>query len=131
MKGDITELGAESRIEVALDYVELALRLWEFFFVSSRRRHTILVSDWSSDVCSSDLMIRHVFLYLLGRQGVLHHRSVRGRSDVRERRRFMHRHVPDDDHKERFRRGRHAVSSRDWKSGVEGKRVELRGRRVI
>src|SRR5258706_1635973 len=26
-----------------------------FFFVSSRRRHTRLVSDWSSDVCSSDL----------------------------------------------------------------------------
>src|SRR5258706_3235811 len=25
---------------------------------SSRRRHTRLVSDWSSDVCSSDLMIR-------------------------------------------------------------------------
>src|SRR5437016_10167038 len=24
-------------------------------FVSSRRRHTMLVSDWSSDVCSSDL----------------------------------------------------------------------------
>src|SRR5258706_13573086 len=24
------------------------------FFLSSRRRHTILVSDWSSDVCSSD-----------------------------------------------------------------------------
>src|SRR5262249_60013258 len=24
-------------------------------FFSSRRRHTILVSDWSSDVCSSDL----------------------------------------------------------------------------
>src|SRR5258706_14405520 len=28
--------------------------VWGFFF-SSRRRHTILVSDWSSDVCSSDL----------------------------------------------------------------------------
>src|SRR5437016_8083457 len=28
-----------------------------FFFFSSRRRHTRLVSDWSSDVCSSDLMI--------------------------------------------------------------------------
>src|SRR5215213_7022466 len=27
----------------------------EFFFFSSRRRHTRLVSDWSSDVCSSDL----------------------------------------------------------------------------
>src|SRR5256885_16749689 len=26
-----------------------------FFFVSSRRRHTRLQGDWSSDVCSSDL----------------------------------------------------------------------------
>src|ERR1019366_9076071 len=30
-----------------------------FFFFSSRRRHTILVSDWSSDVCSSDLGTPH------------------------------------------------------------------------
>src|SRR5262249_56903771 len=30
------------------------LCLYVFFF-SSRRRHTRLVSDWSSDVCSSDL----------------------------------------------------------------------------
>src|SRR5438046_3977740 len=29
--------------------------LYLFFFFSSRRRHTRLVSDWSSDVCSSDL----------------------------------------------------------------------------
>src|SRR5262249_57651002 len=28
---------------------------WWLFFFSSRRRHTRLVSDWSSDVCSSDL----------------------------------------------------------------------------
>src|SRR5258706_9748104 len=28
---------------------------WSSFFFSSRRRHTRLVSDWSSDVCSSDL----------------------------------------------------------------------------
>src|SRR5258706_8939192 len=27
----------------------------DIFFFSSRRRHTRLVSDWSSDVCSSDL----------------------------------------------------------------------------
>src|SRR5262249_59453644 len=27
-----------------------------YFFFSSRRRHTRLVSDWSSDVCSSDLL---------------------------------------------------------------------------
>src|SRR5262245_62663254 len=28
-----------------------------FFFFSSRRRHTRCLSDWSSDVCSSDLFI--------------------------------------------------------------------------
>src|SRR5256885_7805611 len=37
------------------------MRLWgcgiacSFFFFSSRRRHTRLQGDWSSDVCSSDL----------------------------------------------------------------------------
>src|SRR5256885_2784108 len=30
-------------------------RLYLFFFFSSRRRHTRLQGDWSSDVCSSDL----------------------------------------------------------------------------
>src|SRR5256885_5874633 len=34
--------------------VELA----SFFFFSSRRRHTRLQGDWSSDVCSSDLLSR-------------------------------------------------------------------------
>src|SRR6266571_7798007 len=28
-----------------------------FFFFSSRRRHTRLTCDWSSDVCSSDLAV--------------------------------------------------------------------------
>src|SRR3989454_5313926 len=28
-----------------------------FFFFSSRRRHTRLQGDWSSDVCSSDLVV--------------------------------------------------------------------------
>src|SRR5574341_1934755 len=44
-----------------------------FFFFSSRRRHTRLVGDWSSEVCSSDLNkqlhttpMNH-FFYLLGR----------------------------------------------------------------
>src|SRR5476649_3025246 len=33
-----------------------------FFFFSSRRRHTRSLSDWSSDVCSSDLLeLRDVF----------------------------------------------------------------------
>src|SRR5438093_6569320 len=39
-------------------------RLWShhqvLFFFSSRRRHTRLVSDWSSDVCSSDLVLERL-----------------------------------------------------------------------
>src|SRR5690606_39500872 len=30
--------------------------LYSFFFFSSRRRHTRFSRDWSSDVCSSDLV---------------------------------------------------------------------------
>src|SRR2546429_9050116 len=30
--------------------------LWRFVFFSSRRRHTRCSRDWSSDVCSSDLV---------------------------------------------------------------------------
>src|SRR5438046_8322882 len=35
--------------------VYIMIYVCDFFFFSSRRRHTRLVSDWSSDVCSSDL----------------------------------------------------------------------------
>src|SRR5688500_19453659 len=31
------------------------LIIYKYFFFSSRRRHTRLQGDWSSDVCSSDL----------------------------------------------------------------------------
>src|SRR5256886_13203329 len=38
-------------------YSALALSLvFSFFFFSSRRRHTRFDCDWSSDVCSSDLL---------------------------------------------------------------------------
>src|SRR5205814_7754103 len=39
-----------------------------FFFFSSRRRHTRCLSDWSSDVCSSDLAAidLDVLVFLLG-----------------------------------------------------------------
>src|SRR5436189_2390253 len=30
---------------------------FDFFFFSSRRRHTRYIGDWSSDVCSSDLFM--------------------------------------------------------------------------
>src|SRR3989454_11810302 len=33
----------------------------DLFFFSSRRRHTRLQGDWSSDVCSSDLRERKVY----------------------------------------------------------------------
>src|SRR5438045_8428778 len=33
----------------------LVLLIYVIFFFSSRRRHTRCLSDWSSDVCSSDL----------------------------------------------------------------------------
>src|SRR5438045_8603433 len=33
----------------------ILLLFFVFFFFSSRRRHTRCLSDWSSDVCSSDL----------------------------------------------------------------------------
>src|SRR5262245_66669454 len=66
-----------------------------FFFFSSRRRHTRCLSDWSSDVCSSDLLVavrnahhpveavgaRHRFDgigdQLAGGQGVVHPRMAR------------------------------------------------------
>src|SRR5438034_7974524 len=32
-----------------------------FFFFSSRRRHTRSLCDWSSDVCSSDLIVARTF----------------------------------------------------------------------
>src|SRR5690606_39402357 len=35
---------------------QLSLSLCVFFFFSSRRRHTRFSRDWSSDVCSSDLL---------------------------------------------------------------------------
>src|SRR5690606_39276885 len=46
------------------------------FFFSSRRRHTRFSRDWSSDVCSSDLL--QVFLALLLAQLFLGERELGG-----------------------------------------------------
>src|SRR2546430_17316486 len=72
-----------------------------FFFFSSRRRHTRFDCDWSSDVCSSDL-------------GVELDGTAQKRPQV-------------------FGLGERAqlVEAGDRKSGVEGKRVDLGGRRII
>src|SRR5262245_62560683 len=37
-------------------FLLVAVVCFFFFFFSSRRRHTRCLSDWSSDVCSSDLI---------------------------------------------------------------------------
>src|SRR5256885_16019502 len=72
-----------------------------FFFFSSRRRHTRLQGDWSSDVCSSDLSRRH---------------PGRGPRAARQSCRCS---------------GSPRAAARDRESVVEGKRVDLGGRRII
>src|SRR5205807_5365412 len=70
------------------------------FFFSSRRRHTSLQGDWSSDVCSSDLVagqfvfVRfggghgwepHPFTISSAPQESLLHLSIKGRGDETQR----------------------------------------------
>src|SRR2546426_7142739 len=42
-----------------------------FFFFSSRRRHTRLQGDWSSDVCSSDLKVCNLWLSHMFQSGTV------------------------------------------------------------
>src|SRR5947209_10409245 len=42
-------------------FVYILFLFFFFFFFSSRRRHTRYWRDWSSDVCSSDLVTAAVF----------------------------------------------------------------------
>src|SRR5256885_1130779 len=53
--GDRVLYGNLPRREMARKYVLRAGGSSKIFFFSSRRRHTRLQGDWSSDVCSSDL----------------------------------------------------------------------------
>src|SRR5205807_6966395 len=46
-----------------------------FFFFSSRRRHTRLQGDWSSDVCSSDSLSKtHRLIEVKGKPPLFRHR---------------------------------------------------------
>src|SRR5687768_17802484 len=60
-----------------------------FFFFSSRRRHTRCSRDWSSDVCSSDLLSHLLDDYLQGCRLIAHQRMSRGRLHMRERWLFL------------------------------------------
>src|SRR5438477_5690689 len=44
-----------STVQLMVVCISLRCTLVKHFFFSSRRRHTRLTCDWSSDVCSSDL----------------------------------------------------------------------------
>src|SRR2546422_1160148 len=63
-----------------------------FFFFSSRRRHTRCSRDWSSDVCSSDLRLRH--RQQEAARLLLRHRPApaAGRVERQERRADGHQH---------------------------------------
>src|SRR5699024_11928018 len=54
-------LHAHCVCSISIDITHYTSFLWWYqdymFFFSSRRRHTRSKRDWSSDVCSSDLMI--------------------------------------------------------------------------
>src|SRR5438105_5938273 len=98
-----------------------------FFFFSSRRRHTRSTRDWSSDVCSSDL---------LSGTGVRHWRRLCGwrregvaRSRPRARPRDSPRQQPGRNHPPRRVHPRH-LGPRSEERRV-GKSVELGGRRRI
>src|SRR5438034_11719500 len=82
-----------------------------FFFFSSRRRHTRSLCDWSSDVCSSDLLCS----LLLAMPTRCHHcEQERTESSGLHRLEGMTRALPSD-----------------RKSVVKGKSVDLGGRRII
>src|SRR5256885_762154 len=105
----------------------------EFFFFSSRRRHTRLQGDWSSDVCSSDLPQRFE-LRQLGRRGAqgLFDKHVLARAqgiarlaEVRivERgdRDHLHRRVPQDG----IEVARHAAARMLLRQAVGARGVEV------
>src|SRR2546428_13526828 len=88
------------------------------FFFSSRRRHTISDRDWSSDVCSSDLLLEFDRRSRPRRQG---QRPFHPLDHVRRAALVDQTQVAEA----ALRR------VRDRKSGVWGKRVDLGGRRII
>src|SRR5215212_11645538 len=59
----------------------------QFFFFSSRRRHTRCLSDWSSDVCSSDLSLVGVYVVAVIATSVTALDSKPGELDRSEERR--------------------------------------------
>src|SRR2546429_9546232 len=62
------------------------------FFFSSRRRHTRCSRDWSSDVCSSDLVVARLFRLWYRFRGDL--RDRRGNPQPINRRQLLRKSMP-------------------------------------
>src|SRR5256885_15615826 len=93
------------------------------FFFSSRRRHTRLQGDWSSDVCSSDLRASATVVAA----------SVAvtcARSGLSPGRRAARANGASSSTRPRLGLGG-AQRAGDRESGGEGKRGDLGGRRII
>src|SRR3712207_6996950 len=84
-------------------YAGVYVYFFMIFFFSSRRRHTRYWRDWSSDVCSSDLLFelaladplhgaRHGLLEVGGRRGAGHLRALE-RGGIEHRHRSEERRV--------------------------------------
>src|SRR5256885_3064960 len=68
-----------AEIRLCSDRSQIRDRCLNFFFFSSRRRHTRLQGDWSSDVCSSDLstIFRQTFKLAPGHSATVNAGGVR------------------------------------------------------
>src|SRR5256885_10821276 len=121
--------GRDPRADIIVDLVSSYRQgrlLEHFYFFSSRRRHTRLQGDWSSDVCSSDLQ-KHLCHPGASRQWNDAHRESPGSARV---------HTPGF-HRGELQTGPGRVVAGDWgdradrKRVVWGKSVEIGGRRII
>src|SRR3546814_18225064 len=96
------------------------------FFFKQKTAYEMRISDWSSDVCSSDLQGRR---RAVGLAQILHQHQ---RSPIRRRGQQRHDNNRQESHWRAEHAGRNGL---DRKSVVEGKsvsvRVDLGGRRII
>src|SRR5436190_15774718 len=75
-----------------LDCRLLPLLVVSSFFFSSRRRHTRSLCDWSSDVCSSDLALRHRGIRYCPTAAALERKGGREMENAHSWRRYCYSH---------------------------------------
>src|SRR2546430_12918877 len=114
-------------LPVFRDLVDYLLRLQLFFF-SSRRRHTSFDCDWSSDVCSSDLMHGNVAEFCVDQYDETWYKQFQGKS-VTWHELINWPHSPTQ-HPRCIRGGSYKLPPRSEERRV-GKSVDLGGRRII